>query len=1213
MEKKRARDLLPYGASREKKWSVALVKWAIMLLVVCVDVHHVKAQSKLNIPADSVTYADLFRSIREQTGYMVMYNNNMLNKSQKVRANYVNATLEEVLNNALEKTNLTWNIQDKYIVLTTKPKGDPEKGKGEKCSGVVVDEKGEPLPGVTVRLKGSALGTSTNAKGEFSFYLPHDVKSPVFIFSFIGMETKEIAYAGKPVKVVLKEDSQQMDEVVVTGYQTIDKRQLTSSISTVKAEDLDKIGALTVDEMLEGKVAGLLVTNLSSTPGAAAKIRVRSGGTFTGSRSPLWVVDGVIYEDPVPLTPEEINSFDQVNVIGNALTGINPQDIESINILKDASATAIYGTRAANGVIVVTTKRGKSGTTAISYSGSVSFVNRPHYSNFNLMNSKERVDVSREIMERNLPYPKEIFSYLGFEGAWHEYSLGNISYEEYQRRVADAEVMNTDWFGELYRPSITTTHSFSFSGGSDKMRYYYSLGYNYDQGTEKNVGLYRITSRCNLDMNLRSNVLLSVGISGSVQKSDYNHSSISVFDQAYYNSRAVPCRNEDGSLFYIDKQINNYGTKYVSAGYNVLNEMNNSSRGIKNKDYNLNAQLSWDVLKGVKLRGTLSYRNTTNLSEEWITDKTYFIANLRTYDKFEEKIDQLVNSSAMIPFGGLYSGSMTDQSAYMGQLQLNLTKNIGNHSFNLNLGGEFNSINYEGSNGWEAPGYNHEQGRSFIKIPRFTVNPVDYQMINFGYTHMVNWLVGEAEHDIYPSIIDRKSNSVSMFMIFNYSYSNRYVLNFNMRSDGSNQFGQYERYKFRPAWSVSSRWNIHNESFLQSDMLEELALRASYGFRGNPPTGTPYMVISNYQMDPAYKENTANLSGMPNSGLTWEVTSTLNLGLNYSLWQGRLNGSFDFAFSQSKDLLLTRPVSLVNGKGFQQYNGGEKQDYSYELALRGVLLKRKDYGWSVSANLTCLKEKVMAGYELDGLTLQASDYLGGSIYLTGFPVDAFYSYQFDTLDERGLPKYKNLDSQANSVFKYFSEVFTYSGQRSPKVYGGFSTEVMVKNFTLRANFSYKVGHHTRLLSLYNGSQNMPMPYENMSSEFVNRWRKPGDEAFTKIPALSAELLRVNTSGFNVRYKEVVPSGKNGWYMYDMSDVRVVNASHIRFQSITLSYSASPKLLKMIGCSSLRLNFQASNLGTLNFDKKLKGQDPEQVKSVGMPALPTYSLSVNLGF
>lgn len=366
------------------------------------------------------------------------------------------------------------------------------------------------------------------------------------------MKTQEVKYTGRDsINVVMEEDYQEMDEVVITGYQVIDKRQLTSSVSSIDASELEKVGALTVDKMLEGKAAGLMVTTLSSTPGAASKIRVRTGGTFTGSREPLWVIDGVIYEDPVPLTADQINSFDQVNLIGNALTGINPQDIASINILKDASATAIYGTRAANGVIVITTKRGKKGNVSLSYSGNIGVVDRPRYRNFNVMDSKERIDVSREIRKKNLAYPSNIFTFVGYEGALREYMLGNTNFSEFQNEVSRLETMNTDWFGELYQPAITTSHSLSLSGGTDNVRYYFSVGYNNEKGTEKGVEVNRLTARSNVDFNLRKNILISLNMSGSVQEARYNHSSVNVFNQAYYTSRAVPFKNADGSYFIL--------------------------------------------------------------------------------------------------------------------------------------------------------------------------------------------------------------------------------------------------------------------------------------------------------------------------------------------------------------------------------------------------------------------------------------------------------------------------------------------------------------------------------------------------------------------------------------------------------------------------------------------------------------------------------------
>ena len=1195
---------------------------SVLLFGVCMSLNAsvLSQEIKISVNMNEVELTTVLEELSRQSRCDFFYNYALMATKGKVSVKAEKRELKFVLNELLAGLGLDYSFDGNVVVIREKGELEEPQKKSIKIRGLVTDEGNFPLPGVTVKLKKSLLGTATNNDGKFSLEIP-PVNDVVLIFSFIGMETQEVKYTGRDsIHVVLREIKQQVEEVVVTGYQVIDKRELTSSVSTIDASELEKMNTLTVDQMLEGKAPGLMITKLSSTPGAATKVRVRSGGTFTGSREPLWVIDGLIYEDPVPLSAAEINSFDRVNLIGNALTGLNPQDIESINILKDASATAIYGTRAANGVIVITTKRGKKGRAVLTYSGSVGIVDRPHYKNFDLMNSRERIDVSREIYTKNLSYPIDIISYVGYEGALRDHLLGNTTFSEFQQEVSRLESMNTDWFGKLYRPSVTTSHSVNVAGGTDHTRFYFSVGYNYEDGTEKGVGLNRITARSNLDVDLKPNLKLQLNMSGSVQEAQYNHGSINVFDQAYYTSRAVPFKDAEGNLFYVDKKINEYkGNKILTAGYNIQNEMNNSEKNVDNKDLNLSVSLNWNIIRGIKFTGMASYRNTTNMNEEWITEDTYYVANLRTYEKMQDKIDELVNSNASVPFGGLYSTGYTNQRTYNMKLQLNLNKVLWEqHAFNLNLGYEVSSVKYKGVNGMTAPGYNHSQGRSFITLPSYTIDSSTGQIKEYGYSSMLKWLTSDGSFKIYPTITDQLKNSLSYFLIFNYSFANRYVLNFNMRSDGSNTFGQYERYKFKPTWSLSLRWNIYEENFIpKGGVMEELALRFSYGFRGTSPSTLPYMVLRNYQYDANFEENRSQLASFPNANLTWERTSTINVGLNYSWFGGRLSGAFDFAYSKGEDLLLSRPVSLVNGQATQLYNGGSKEDYSYEMNVRGVLIEHKNFAWSLSGNITHAKETILAGQALEQQNLNVSDYLNGSIYLTGFPVDAFYSYQFDGLNEKGLPTFKNLDAEG-SILEYFGKVLAYSGRRTPTVYGGFSTEFRYKSLTLSANFSYKFGQSVRRLALYNGgTQNMPMPYENMSAEFNHRWRQSGDEAHCVIPGLSNERLRVAataTADIYVPYSTIVPSGNNnGWFMYDKSDLRVVKGDHIRWQSLTLGYTMPKRITNLLGVSNLRLSAQVSNLGVLVFDKKLKGQDPEQVQSIGMPALPTYNFGVNVSF
>ena len=1192
------------------------------------------SQSKVSLKMQNVTLDRVFQTLSKQLNYEFLYNHTVVKQKGSITVNVVNENLEDFLDSLLQTVGMECFVDDKVIII--KEKQSLPQMKSVVVKGKVKDSGGGPLPGVSVSIKGTTWGTVTNSEGEFSVELA-DSEDIVLLFSFIGMKNVELKFAGqKMLEVTMYEEMQTLEDVVVTGYQVIDKRKLTSAISTVRAEELDRMGALTVDQMLEGKAPGLMIVNVSAQPGAASKMRVRAGGTFTGTREPLWVIDGVVYEDPVPLSAADINSLDQINLIGNAISGLNPQDIAQIDVLKDASATAIYGTRAANGVIVVTTKRGKSGSLYLNYSGTVSIVDRPRYSDFQLMNSKERIDVSREIVQRNLHYPDEVRSFVGYEGALKKYYDRELDFAGFQDEVSRLERMNTDWFGELYRVSVKHSHGVSVSGGTDKMRVYAGLNYDNQEGSEIHTGLTRFSGRINTDFNLRKNILISVGLSGSSQKADYNHSAYSIFDEAAGKSRAVPVRDEEGKLVYQDMIYHTYGLA-VPLKYNILEELDNSRHIVRNKDLNMRASVDWEIVRGLKVRSQFSYRNTTNIDEEWMTEKTKLARIARTYAFPEDKKDENVLQFSMLPFGGLYKSGTTSSESYTLTTQVNYGKSVGEkHHFNINLGHEVISTSYKGASGWEAPGYNHEQGRTFIKLPSLFVYAYDPSQQIYAYLNMINWLSDKsntnnllASHDIYPDITDSQSNTLSFFGIFNYQYSDRYIFNFNLRSDGSNRFGQYERYKFRPAWSASFRWNVHAEGFMEewtNTFLDELAFRVSYGFRGTVPNASPYLIIKDYGQTHAgvSPEFVSSLSDFPNADLKWERTKTVNGGLNFSVLGGRVNGAVDYAYSRSLDLLLTRPVSLVNGKASHLYNGGTKEDHTIEFNVIAQAVKLPKFRWNVNFNFSRVTEKILEGFD-DNIGLNSvQDFLNGTIYRKGFPLDGFYSYRFNGLNEQGEPTFVNFaeSAQYNPGQEYDNEVIlrelekalVYEGNRLPKFYGGFGTEFKYANLTLSAGFSYKVGQKVRLLELYpGGSQNMPMPEGNMSSVFVNRWRQPGDEAHTDIPALSnADLSNNNTSAY-LASPYILPWQSTLWWAYDQSDVRTAKGSYIRWQNLSLYYDVPDKKLRRLGVSNVRIGFQTQNLCVFTFDKKLKGMDPEQVRNLGLPVLPSYNFSLNFSF
>lgn len=1097
-------------------------------------------------------------------------------------------------------------------------------------TGRVLDEKGEPLPSayITVRMNNGLESHSvTDLEGQFSFAATGNEER--LYASYVGYkESQMYVKEGKYNYVFrLKVDEKMIEEVVVTGYNTIDKRKLTSSISSITAEDLDMKGKLNVSEMLEGKIPGLMVLTNSATPGAAPSMRLRGTSTFTGSREPLWVIDGIIYENPVPLTADDINSLDNVNLIGNAISGLNPQDIARIDVLKDASATAIYGTRAANGVIVVTTKTGEAGKVHVNYSFNAQVTNRPHYSDFNLMTSKQRIDVSREIMDKGL-YFQSMPERYGYEGAMMDYWDKKISFPEFQSQVSQMEANNTDWFGELYRNAFSQTHNVSLSGGTSSTRYYSSVSYTNDAGAERGTDLQRFTARMNLTSHITDRLSVDLRMSGSYQDANYNNGYYSAFDEAYYTNRIFPAREADGSYSYIQKLITEDMTtqKKVYGKYNILNELDNSSQRIKNTSLNLTGNLNWEIIKGLRYTTTVGLTTTNNGMENAIGERTFYCAGLRGYDygATPPRVDATEQSRLLD--GGVWSNSNTGQLAYMWRNQINYNFDIKNtHMFNFDLGHEMSSTRYRGQASGLIPGYMPDQGETFVNYWAGSVDDAKRY-----YWYLRQWFMGsgDVKATAFPSITDKKNNTLSFYMTATYSLKNYFSFNFNVRNDGSNQFGQYENAKFNPVWSASGRVNLHEMHFLEDvEWLNMLSVRASYGYRGSVPSVTPYLIISTPKTNSTTGELSSQISAYPNANLKWEKTSTWNGGVEASMLKNRINVGLDFYHSRSSDLITNRAVSLINGTTDLYYNNGIATNTGVELSLSTLNIKSKDFTWRTSFMYSYNKNSVKQGVVSDNMY---GDYISGSVIVDGASVDGFYSYQFAGLDQYGLPRFKNLEHLPAGLSRdqVLQTVLTYSGTRTPKSHGSFSTEFRWKQLSLRAQFTYKFGYKQRLLALYqDGNPALPQPENNLNSAFVDRWRQQGDENKTNIPGLTNVSLNLPTGTETIndanrhtftmadyRYlRDIGPTTYAGWYMYDNSDERVVSCNHIRFRQLTLAYDLPETWLSRIGFGDCRIDFQAQNIGVWTFDKKLKGQDPDQVASIGMPVLPMFNFGIQFSF
>ncbi len=1139
---------------------------------------------------------DVLKELKHQTGVYFMYNTSEIDAEVRVSVKLERENLETALNKILSGLPYTYRRMNDYFLIIPErtPARDTVK-KSVTVKGVVLDEKKMPLPGVTVRIKGSSIGTVTDVMGEFKIDLP-ELKDVMLIFSFIGMETLELK-ADTVMNIVMKEESQAVDEVVVTGYQQIDKRVLSSSVISVKGSDIIEASAISIDKMLQGRLAGVAVLSQTSTPGAAPKIRIRGSSSITGNREPVWVVDGMILDDPVAISAEELNSLDNVNLIGNAIAGINPSDIERIDILKDASATAIYGVKAANGVIVVTTKKGRKGQARISYSGSLSTTIRPSYDDMHLMNSKERIEVSEEMHVRGLQFSSYMPTNMGYEGALQELWNKEISHEQFLQKVKELKEVNTDWYDILFRTSISNQHSLSVSGATDKTNYYFSLGYANEQGVVRGEEVTRYTALIKSSVRVRDNLQLGFKMNGALNYTKRPHTSIDLYEYAYQTSRAIPAYNADGSLFYY---ANAFGFT-ENLMFNVLNELDESGTKITNHSLAVNLNIDWTIIPSLKFSSLIGVSLNDNYQTYWASARSFYIAKMRGTPYGAPLPEGGLGSyrdQVLVPSGGELINDDTRNLRYTVRNSFSYLQRWGVHEVSAIVGSEISSSQYNAvqTKQW---GYMPERGLTFA--------PIDQSEFP-AYAKMVR--------DNPDKITDNLTNIVSWYGAFTYAYDNRYILNFNVRTDGSNKFGQDKSVRFLPVWSVSSRWNLHEERFVSgSSWLNEFALRASYGIQGNVhPDQTPNLIVKLGSVDDISGELISTLYKLPNNKLKWEKTKSWNLGLDITLFDGRFGGTVEVYRKKGVDQVVNKLVVPSSGADYVAINKGNLENKGWELTVNMLPVRTSNWTWYLSFNTSKNYDKVTdAG---DSEDVSWSEYVNGTLIRNGRAVNSFYSYRFKGLNENGLPTFYGESEKdeegnvlVNSQQEAYDQAFVYSGRREPNFTGGIRTDIKFKQISLGAIFSVALGNKVRLNDLYLSSgQTLPFPQQNMSDEFVDRWRKPGDEKLTNVPALSDDALAFGA------YERKYPIADNRWDMYNKSDIRVKNGNFLRCRSLTLRYDIVSKWLEKIGCQSANFGIEASNLFVIK-SKGLKGRDPEQI-TMGSRTVPPqrgFSCSLNVVF
>ena len=1170
-------------------------------------------EMKLSFSLKNATLKDVINEIKRVSVYDFVYSDPQLKSFRQRDVAFKDATIRQVLDDCLKDTELEYTINGNTIVLKLKStKIDDESLKY--VSGVVTDASGNPLPGATLLIKGTTTGMATNANGEYKIGVPKNGECTL-IFSFMGMKTQYVKVGNKTkIDVKMEEDLTEVEEVVVTGYQNIDKRHLTSAVSSVKASDILTPGMTSIDQALEGRIPELVLMSNSGEVGATPRIRVRGTSTLLGNREPLWVLDGFIMHDPVNVSNDDLNNPDYINIIGNAIAGINPQDIERIDVLKDASATALYGTRAANGVIVVTTKKGAIGLARFSYNHSSKYTRRPRYTdrNINLMNSQQRVQFGKELSDLHYQFPSDM-TMVGYEGALNSYYKGLSTYDEFVENVKWYETVNTDWFDILTRDTYSHDHTFGVSGGNNDIRYYVSVGYNRENGVSKTTYTDRYTARVNLDMTFSKMIKANFSMNGNVQKKNHLMSEIDAMDYAYNTTRALPCFNPDGSLYYYDKVayggVNKYSNKFR---YNILNEIENSSNEYDGNTIGAMLDVKITPFTGLDISISGNYNRSGTLQEQWWGEKTNYVARWKN-SEYEELPMTGTVGSCYLPYGGILKTTNSITEGYTFRTQVDYRKLFGEnqqHMMMLMGGFELNG-NTTRQISDENRGFVKDRGLQFID---------ELQNLD-DYPKYKEWL-----NQNHRSIGHGISHQISGYFVLSYSYRNHFTLNVNGRFDASNKFGSRSNERFLPVWSVSGSWNLQENILRNVEFISELRLRGSFGIQGNMlEDQSPNLIIKQGTIDPIYNENVSSIARYPNPNLRWEETQQLDGGLEVGFFKSRLSMEFSVYSKKTTDCFTTVRVSSVNGVSGHSYimNGGDLNNSGYSISLSATPVKTKDFQWKFSTYYSGNFNKVKTG-SVESYTL--ADYLNGTALVDGIAVGSFYSYKFlglnpsngtpmfdDYNDRQHLLKYKTLEETVLMTMKK-------SGQRDPIISGNFSNSFTYKNLSLSMNLSYSIGSKVRLFPLYSPVLSGVSSEMNVRKEFLNRWMAPGDESYTNIPVIMSpadpEYMKYisHFSGTQVSISHIQNFASNVWNMYDNSDLRVVSGSYLKCSSMTLRYNIAPEWLKKTPFSNLSLSLNALNLFTISA-KELKGQDPSQAgfAKPNLSVRPSYTFQFNVTF
>ena len=866
---------------------------------------------------------------------------------------------------------------------------------------VIADDDKQPLIGVSVYVSADdlkkagsslmSLGVVTDIDGNFSITVPSGVKK--LQLSYIGYTTQQIELKSGQThyNVALQPSSTMLNDVVVTGYQTVERRKLTAAVAKIDISE-GRIGTVkSIDQALSGQIAGLSAVSTSGAPGSPVKIRIRGTSSLNGTQDPLWVLDGIPLEGTDIPSLESLKNIDDVQQ--SSIAGLNPADIADITVLKDAAATAIYGARAANGVIVITTKNGKAGKTKINFSTRLTWSPQQNIDRLNLLNASEKVDLELQLMKSDYAMNAEkgeIYRILNRYNAIDAFKKDgwDALSKEAQNEINALRLINTDWNDILLQDAFSQEYNLSLSGGNEKATYYTSLGYSKEQGNIPNVS----SDRLNLVMkaNYKVNRMLKFGTSVFVnRRKNGSYLSTDGFTNPMFYARIanpyLTPYDKDGNYVY-DSDIQNGNSDLL---FNTFEERQNTSNEttINSLSSIFDVELRFDDRFKITSQVGLQLDKT---SREQIADQESFAMRL------EHKNHRYNGTSFLPQKGGFHKAYENSDSQVTWKTMGTYRDTYADiHEFEIMVGSELRRT-------WAttlySAGYGYDR-RTMTNQP--VVFPSDSQAFPLHTKTNV------------------ENAYVSAFSTMSYSLLNRYTLGGSIRFDGSDLFGVDKKYRYLPLYSVSALWRISEEPFTENaKWLDNLVIRASYGLQGNIDKNTSPYLLGKYQSNatpilPGNTEDMIVVTSAPNDKLRWEKTHSVNVGLDFAVLNQAINLSVDYYYRKGVDLIGMQMLPLETGFSSTNINWASMTNKGIEIGLSTRNIHTKSFMWTTTFNFAYNLNKVLKEAIREDAIYPSRE---------GYPAGAIFAFPYAGIDENGQMTFYNKETGKVESMKEFFKV-----------------------------------------------------------------------------------------------------------------------------------------------------------------------------------------------